>query len=130
VSEKSPVKQGKYQMTKSPTKDHRLKEFSTSTPSDANIMRMIDEKTHRKSHNKLMADHARVQSQVNPVLPVRPRQPSPVKQVHFSSPLRDRSPDYSPAKPMMASGVASRSTMPTTQHFTGSRRVESEDGLF
>lgn len=65
--------------------DHRTNEFATPSDYDAVNMRMIDEKPHITKHARMMAALSRAANLQNPV---RPKQPSPVKKVHFSSPLR------------------------------------------
>jgi hypothetical protein len=66
---------------------HRANQLETpSDQFDYQMMKMVDEKPHMFKHNKMKAALARAELVTS--IPVMPKQPSPVKRVHFSSPLR------------------------------------------
>lgn len=125
----SPAKGSKQ---KSPAKPHRSDRFETPSKIDAASLAMIEDRDRLPKHRAMMASLARAEA-VTAEYGVRPKQVQPLKQVHFSSPLRGSpSRDYSPARPVMTSGVANRATLPSSndlERSSGNRWFESETGL-
>ena len=74
----------------SPTKSgkvHRCDEFATDDPKgSASMIQMMETKSHLTTNQKMKAALAKAQAIQE--MPIRPRQVNPIKEVHFSSPLR------------------------------------------